>query len=49
MDYAINDRMKEARLALNLSQRAFSKGIFLKSPGYSVILKPIGMRSTSAL
>jgi transcriptional regulator with XRE-family HTH domain len=34
MDYAINDRMKEARLALNLSQRAFSKGIFLKSPGY---------------
>jgi transcriptional regulator with XRE-family HTH domain len=34
MDYSINDRIKEARLALNLSQRAFSKGIFLKSPGY---------------
>jgi hypothetical protein len=26
--------MKEARLALKLSQRAFSKGIFLKSGGY---------------
>jgi transcriptional regulator with XRE-family HTH domain len=34
MDHSINDRLKEARLALNLSQRAFSKGIFLKSPGY---------------
>jgi transcriptional regulator with XRE-family HTH domain len=34
MDHTINDRLKEARLALNLSQRAFSKGIFLKSPGY---------------
>jgi transcriptional regulator with XRE-family HTH domain len=34
MDYSINDRLKQARLALNLSQRAFSKGIFLKSPGY---------------
>jgi transcriptional regulator with XRE-family HTH domain len=34
MDYSINDRLKEARLALNLSQRAFSKGIFLKSGGY---------------
>ncbi|MDR0451193.1 MAG: helix-turn-helix transcriptional regulator [Treponema sp.] len=34
MDYAVNDRLKEARLALNLSQRAFSQGIFLKSPGY---------------
>jgi transcriptional regulator with XRE-family HTH domain len=34
MDYSINDRMKEVRLALNFSQRAFSKGIFLKSPGY---------------
>jgi transcriptional regulator with XRE-family HTH domain len=34
MDYSINDRIKEARLALNLSQRTFSKGIFLKSPGY---------------
>jgi hypothetical protein len=31
---AINDRLKQARLALNLSQRAFSQGIFLKSPGY---------------
>jgi transcriptional regulator with XRE-family HTH domain len=26
--------MKEARLALKLSQRAFAKGIFLKSAGY---------------
>jgi transcriptional regulator with XRE-family HTH domain len=34
MDYTVNDRLKEARLALNLSQRAFSKGIFLKSGGY---------------
>jgi transcriptional regulator with XRE-family HTH domain len=34
MDYSINDRLKEARIALNLSQRAFSKGIFLKSGGY---------------
>jgi transcriptional regulator with XRE-family HTH domain len=34
MDYSINDRLKEVRQALNLSQRAFSKGIFLKSPGY---------------
>jgi transcriptional regulator with XRE-family HTH domain len=34
MDYSINDRLKEARLALKLSQRAFSKGIFLKSGGY---------------
>jgi transcriptional regulator with XRE-family HTH domain len=34
MDYSINDRLKQARLALSLSQRAFSKGIFLKSPGY---------------
>jgi transcriptional regulator with XRE-family HTH domain len=34
MDYSINDRMKQARLALNLSQRAFSKGVFLKSAGY---------------
>jgi transcriptional regulator with XRE-family HTH domain len=34
MDYSINDKLKEARLALNLSQRAFSKGIFLKSGGY---------------
>jgi transcriptional regulator with XRE-family HTH domain len=34
MDYAINDRLKKARLALKLSQRAFAKGIFLKSSGY---------------
>jgi transcriptional regulator with XRE-family HTH domain len=34
MDYSVNDRLKEARLALKLSQRAFSKGIFLKSRGY---------------
>jgi transcriptional regulator with XRE-family HTH domain len=34
MDYSVNDRLKEARLALNLSQRVFSKGIFLKSAGY---------------
>jgi transcriptional regulator with XRE-family HTH domain len=34
MDSSINDRMKEARLALKLSQRTFSKGIFLKSGGY---------------
>jgi transcriptional regulator with XRE-family HTH domain len=34
MDYSINDRLKEVRLALNLSQRAFTKGIFLKSAGY---------------
>jgi transcriptional regulator with XRE-family HTH domain len=34
MDYSINDRLKQVRLALNLSQRAFSKGIFLKSGGY---------------
>jgi transcriptional regulator with XRE-family HTH domain len=34
VDYSINDRLKQARLALKLSQRAFSKGIFLKSGGY---------------
>jgi transcriptional regulator with XRE-family HTH domain len=34
MDSSINDRLKQARLALKLSQRAFSKGIFLKSSGY---------------
>jgi transcriptional regulator with XRE-family HTH domain len=34
VDYSINDRLKEARIALNLSQKAFSKGIFLKSGGY---------------
>jgi transcriptional regulator with XRE-family HTH domain len=34
MDYSINDRLKQARLALNLSQRAFAQGVFLKSAGY---------------
>ncbi|MDR2478849.1 MAG: helix-turn-helix domain-containing protein [Treponema sp.] len=34
MDPSINDRLKQARLALKLSQRAFAKGIFLKSSGY---------------
>jgi transcriptional regulator with XRE-family HTH domain len=34
VDYSINDRVKQVRLALKLSQRAFSKGIFLKSGGY---------------
>ncbi|MDR1149187.1 MAG: helix-turn-helix transcriptional regulator [Spirochaetaceae bacterium] len=34
MDFSINDRLKEARHALNLSQKQFAKGIFLKSSGY---------------
>jgi transcriptional regulator with XRE-family HTH domain len=34
VDYSINDRLKETRLALKLSQRSFAKGIFLKSAGY---------------
>jgi transcriptional regulator with XRE-family HTH domain len=34
MDYSVNDRLKGARLALKLSQRAFAKGMFLKSGGY---------------
>ena len=34
MDVSINERLKKARLALKLSQRAFAKGIFLKSSGY---------------
>jgi transcriptional regulator with XRE-family HTH domain len=34
MDFSINDRLKQARLALKLSQRVFAKGIFLKSGGY---------------
>jgi hypothetical protein len=34
MDYSINDRIKVVRLALKLSQRTFSQGIFLKSGGY---------------
>ena len=34
MDTAINDRLKEARHALKLTQKQFAKGIFLKSSGY---------------
>jgi transcriptional regulator with XRE-family HTH domain len=34
MDNSINDRLKEARNSLNLTQKQFSKGIFLKSSGY---------------
>ena len=34
MDISLNKRLKQARQALKLSQRAFSKGIFLKSGGY---------------
>jgi transcriptional regulator with XRE-family HTH domain len=34
VDYAINDRLKQVRLALKLSQRAFAQGVFLKSGGY---------------
>jgi transcriptional regulator with XRE-family HTH domain len=34
VDYSINDRLKEVRLTLRFSQRAFAKGIFLKSAGY---------------
>ena len=34
MDISINERLKQARLALKLSQRAFAKGIYLKSSGY---------------
>ena len=34
MDTSINDRLKEARLALKLTQKQFAKGIFLKSSGY---------------
>lgn len=34
VDYSINDRLKQVRLALQLSQRTFSKGIFLRSGGY---------------
>jgi transcriptional regulator with XRE-family HTH domain len=34
MEYSVNDRLKQARLALNLSQRTFAKGMFLKSGGY---------------
>ena len=34
MDTAINDRLKQVRHALNLSQKQFAAGIFLKSSGY---------------
>jgi len=34
MDTSVNDRLKQARLALKLSQSLFAKGIFLKSSGY---------------
>jgi hypothetical protein len=34
MDHSLNDRLKEACLALRLSPRAFSQGIFFKSGGY---------------
>jgi transcriptional regulator with XRE-family HTH domain len=34
VDYSINDRLKKVRQTLKLSQRAFAKGIFLKSAGY---------------
>jgi len=34
MDTSINDRLKQARHELQLSQKQFAKGIFLKSSGY---------------
>ena len=34
MDTSINDRLKQARLALKLTQRQFAMGIFLKGNGY---------------
>jgi len=34
MDTSINDRLKQARIALKLSQKQFAQGIFLKSSGY---------------
>jgi len=34
MDTSINDRLKQARKALNLSQKQFAAGIFLKGSGY---------------
>jgi hypothetical protein len=45
MDYSINDRLKEARFALNLSQRGF----FLKAGVIMAILGPIEMKSMSVL
>jgi transcriptional regulator with XRE-family HTH domain len=34
MDISINDRLKQARHELKLTQKQFAKGIFLKSSGY---------------
>ena len=34
MDTSINDRVKQVRHTLKLSQKQFAKGIFLKSSGY---------------
>jgi transcriptional regulator with XRE-family HTH domain len=34
MDTSINDRLKEARSSLKLSQKQFASGIHLKSSGY---------------
>jgi transcriptional regulator with XRE-family HTH domain len=34
MDTSINDRLKQARKTLKLSQKEFAKGIFIKSSGY---------------
>jgi transcriptional regulator with XRE-family HTH domain len=34
MDTSLNDRIKQARNALNLSQKQFATGIFLKGSGY---------------
>jgi transcriptional regulator with XRE-family HTH domain len=34
MDTSVNDRLKKARKALNLSQKQFATGIFLKGSGY---------------
>ena len=34
MDFSVNERLRQARLALKLSQKSFSQGIFLKSSGY---------------
>ena len=34
MDISVNDRLKQARNALNLSQKQFAAGIYLKGSGY---------------
>jgi transcriptional regulator with XRE-family HTH domain len=34
MDTSVNDRLKKVRKALNLSQKQFAMGIFLKGGGY---------------